>query len=131
MIAIQTGGRNGKVVAAKLVRHEDEIMLITTGGVLIRTRVVEIRQMGRATQGVTLINLGDEEKLAGLEKVVESEENGTNGAVGDATTAIATDDIADAQAEDNGEAEPGEASDDGENRDDGDAPPPDEPDEQS
>jgi len=76
MIAIQTGGRNGKVVAAKLVKREDEIMLITTGGVLIRTRVAEIRQMGRATQGVTLINLGAEEKLAGLEKVVESEENG-------------------------------------------------------
>jgi DNA gyrase subunit A len=76
MIAIQTGGRNGKVVAAKLVKREDEIMLITTGGVLIRTRVAEIRQMGRATQGVTLINLSAEEKLAGLEKVVESEENG-------------------------------------------------------
>ena len=77
MIAIQTGGRNGKVVAAKLVKRDDEIMLITTGGVLIRTRVAEIRQMGRATQGVTLINLSPEEKLAGLEKVVESEENGT------------------------------------------------------
>jgi DNA gyrase subunit A len=130
MIAIQTGGRNGKVVAAKLVRHEDEIMLITTGGVLIRTRVVEIRQMGRATQGVTLINLGDEEKLAGLEKVVESEENGTNGAVGDAT-AIAPADDADTQVEDIGEAQPGDVSDGGENGDDADAPPPDEPDEQS
>ena len=51
-------------------------MLITTGGVLIRTRVAEIREMGRATQGVTLIGLGDEEKLAGLERVVERVENG-------------------------------------------------------
>ena len=76
MIAIQTTARNGKVVAAKLVRPEDEIMLITTGGVLIRTRVAEIREMSRATQGVTLINLDPEEKLAGLEKVVETEENG-------------------------------------------------------
>ena len=58
MIAIQTSARNGKVVAAKLVKPEDEIMLITTGGVLIRTRVAEIREMSRATQGVTLINLG-------------------------------------------------------------------------
>jgi len=85
MIAIQTGGRNGKVVAAKLVKRENEIMLITTGGVLIRTRVAEIRQMGRATQGVTLINLSPEEKLAGLERVAETEDNGTaelNGAVG-------------------------------------------------
>jgi len=76
MIAIQTSARNGKVVAAKLVKPEDEIMLITTGGVLIRTRVAEIREMSRATQGVTLINLGPEEKLAGLEKVVETEDNG-------------------------------------------------------
>jgi DNA gyrase subunit A len=58
------------------VLPEDEIMLITTGGVLIRTRVAEIREMSRATQGVTLINLGPEEKLAGLEKVVETEDNG-------------------------------------------------------
>jgi DNA gyrase subunit A len=78
MIAIQTTARNGKVVAARLVTPEDEVMLITTGGVLIRTRVAEIREMGRATQGVTLINLGDEEKLAGLERVVETDENGAD-----------------------------------------------------
>ena len=77
MIAIQTTARNGKVVAAKLVKPEDQIMLITTGGVLIRTRVAEIREMSRATQGVTLINLGPEEKLAGLAKVVETEDNGS------------------------------------------------------
>ena len=78
MIAIQTTARNGKVVAARLVTPEDEVMLITTGGVLIRTRVSEIREMGRATQGVTLINLGDDEKLAGLERVVETDENGAD-----------------------------------------------------
>jgi DNA gyrase subunit A len=76
VIAIATSARNGKVVAAKLVSDEDEIMLITTGGVLIRTRVKEIRELGRATQGVTLINLGEGEKLSGLEKVVESDEEG-------------------------------------------------------
>ncbi|MDR2219834.1 MAG: DNA gyrase subunit A [Methylobacillus sp.] len=75
VIAIATSARNGKVVAAKLVSDEDEIMLITTGGVLIRTRVKEIRELGRATQGVTLINLGEGEKLSGLEKVVESDED--------------------------------------------------------
>ena len=74
MIAIQTSERNGRVVAATLVEEPDEIMLITTGGVLIRTRVAEIREMSRSTQGVTLINLGADEKLAGLEKVVETEE---------------------------------------------------------
>ena len=73
--AIAISDRNGKVVAARLVNDEDEIMLITTGGVLIRTRVKEIRELGRATQGVTLINLGEGEKLSGLEKVVETDDD--------------------------------------------------------
>ena len=73
MIAIKTSERNGKVVAARLVRQDDEIMLITTGGVLIRTRVKEVREMSRSTQGVTLINLDKGEKLAGLERVVETD----------------------------------------------------------
>lgn len=73
VIAIQTTARNGKVVGATLVEPGDEIMLITTGGVLIRTRIDEIRSMGRATQGVTLINLGEGEKLSGVQKVVERE----------------------------------------------------------
>ena len=73
MIAIQTSERNGRVVAAKLVKPDDEIMLMTTGGVLIRTRVKEIRAMSRSTQGVTLINLDKGEKLSGLEKVAETE----------------------------------------------------------
>lgn len=72
--AIAVSERNGLVVAAKLVSDEDEIMLITTGGVLIRTRVSEIRELGRATQGVTLINLGDGEKLSGIEKIVETDD---------------------------------------------------------
>ncbi|MDD2932361.1 MAG: DNA gyrase subunit A [Methylotenera sp.] len=74
--AIAVSERNGLVVAAKLVNDEDEIMLITTGGVLIRTRVKEIRELGRATQGVTLINLGEGEKLSGIEKIVETEDDG-------------------------------------------------------
>ena len=74
MIAIQTSARNGNVVAATLVEDKDEIMLITTGGVLIRTRVAEIREMSRATQGVTLINLGPDEKLAGLQKIVDTDD---------------------------------------------------------
>jgi DNA gyrase subunit A len=73
MIAIQTSERNGKVVAAVLVNPDDEIMLITTGGVLVRTRVAEVREMGRATQGVTLIAVDDGSKLSGLQRVVESD----------------------------------------------------------
>ncbi|MGE5095756.1 MAG: DNA gyrase subunit A [Betaproteobacteria bacterium] len=79
MIAIQTSERNGKVVAATLVAPEDEIMLITSGGVLIRTRVNEIREMGRSTQGVTLINLGEGEKLSGLQCILDRDEEGENG----------------------------------------------------
>ncbi|MCM2326747.1 MAG: DNA gyrase subunit A [Lysobacter sp.] len=80
MIAIQTSARNGRVVAATLVSKEDEIMLITDGGVLIRTRVSEVREMGRSTQGVTLINLGEGEKLTGLQTVMDrDEEEGVNG----------------------------------------------------
>ena len=74
MIAIKTSARNGKVVAATLVNVEDEIMLIGTSGVLIRTRVKEIREMGRTAQGVTLMNVEEGEKLAGLSRIAEPEE---------------------------------------------------------
>ena len=73
MIAIQQSERNGKVVAATLVHAEDEIMLITDKGVLVRTRVSEIRELGRATQGVTLIGLDEGSKLSGLQRIVEND----------------------------------------------------------
>ena len=73
MIAIQQSERNGRVVGAVLVRPEDEVMLISTGGVLIRTLVEQVRELGRATQGVRLINLDDGTYLAGIEKVIEAE----------------------------------------------------------
>ncbi len=75
MIAIQTSERNGKLVAAVLVEPAGEIMLISTGGVLIRTKVTSIREMGRSTQGVTLISLDEGTFLAGVEKVAESDED--------------------------------------------------------
>ena len=73
MIAIQTSERNGRVVGAILVHPDDEIMLITTAGVLVRTRVAEIREMGRATQGVTLINVDQGSTLSGLQRIVEND----------------------------------------------------------
>ncbi|MEI6837099.1 MAG: DNA gyrase subunit A [Alcaligenaceae bacterium] len=73
MIAIQTSARNGKVVGAVLANATDEIMLITTGGVLVRTPVAGIREMGRATQGVTLISVDDGSTLSGVRRVVESD----------------------------------------------------------
>jgi len=73
MIAIQQSERNGRVVGATLVRPADEIMLITDTGVLVRTRVAEIRELGRATQGVTLIALDDGAKLSGLQRIAEND----------------------------------------------------------
>jgi DNA gyrase subunit A len=92
MIAIQQSERNGKVVAATLVAAEDEIMLITDKGVLVRTRVAEIREMGRATQGVTLMALDEGAKLIGLQRIAEN-------------------DAANADDEGDGEAENGETPD--------------------
>jgi DNA gyrase subunit A len=85
MIAIQTSERNGKVVAATLAHADDEIMLITDTGVLVRTRVSEIREMGRATQGVTLIALDDGAKLSGLQRIVETDAEASAGTVSDDT----------------------------------------------
>jgi DNA gyrase subunit A len=76
VIAIQTSERNGAVIGACLVEEDDEVMLISTGGVLIRTAVAQIREMGRSTQGVTLISLDEGEKLAGVERIEERDVNG-------------------------------------------------------
>jgi DNA gyrase subunit A len=76
VISIQVNERNGDVLGAGLVKDDTEIMLITDAGVLIRTRVNEISVVGRNTQGVRLIDLGEGEKLAGVEKVAESDDGG-------------------------------------------------------
>jgi len=76
VIAIQVSERNGAVVGAVLVEEHDQVMLISTGGVLIRTAVSQIREMGRSTQGVTLISLDAGEKLAGVERIEERDLGG-------------------------------------------------------
>jgi DNA gyrase subunit A len=100
MIAIQQSERNGKIVAATLVHPDDEIMMITDKGVLVRTRVAEMRELGRATQGVTLIALDAGTKLSGLQRIVENDAavpdaedasadsaaNGNNGSVNEGDT---------------------------------------------
>jgi len=75
MLAIAQSERNGTVVAGNLVHVDDEIMLSTDTGVLVRTRVSEIRELGRATQGVTLIGLDEGSKLSGLQRIVENDAN--------------------------------------------------------
>ncbi|NNG14046.1 MAG: DNA gyrase subunit A, partial [Gammaproteobacteria bacterium] len=75
VIAIQTTERNGNVVAATLVGEGDEIMLITSGGTLVRTKVDEISIVGRNTQGVRLISLSEGESLSGLERIVDVQDD--------------------------------------------------------
>ena len=74
VIGMRVSKRNGTVVGAVQVTDNDEIMLISDKGTLVRTRAAEVRIMGRSTQGVTLINLKEGEKLVGLEQVNEPEE---------------------------------------------------------
>jgi DNA gyrase subunit A len=87
VIAIQTSERNGAVVGAVLVNETDELMLITDAGTLVRTRVDEIRELGRNTQGVTVIRLSPGEKVVGVDRIQvlegEGEENGEAGADAD------------------------------------------------
>lgn len=73
VIAIKVTNKNGKLVTAQLVKDTDQIMLITSGGVLIRTTVSTIRETGRSAIGVKLINVGEDEILVDIAKVIESE----------------------------------------------------------
>ena len=74
IISIRTSERNGAVVGAELVEENDELMLITDGGKLVRTRVNEVSVLGRNTQGVTLIRLSASEHLVGLERIIDDQE---------------------------------------------------------
>ena len=71
VIAIKVSERNGPVIGALMVLDDDDLILITGGGRLVRTRAKEITVVGRNTQGVRLMRLGDEEQLTSLSKVVE------------------------------------------------------------
>ena len=77
VIAIQTSERNGNLVGAVQIADEHEVLLISDGGTLVRTRASEIAQVGRNTQGVTLMRLGEGEKLQAIERIdISIEENG-------------------------------------------------------
>ena len=84
IIAIDTGERNGELIGAVLVSPSDDLMLITSGGVLIRTKVEQVRETGRAAAGVRLINLDEGTTLVSLERVAESEEDEAEAAEGEA-----------------------------------------------
>ncbi len=86
IIAMDTSERNGAMVKLRLVFPDDQLMVITNGGQVIRTRVAEIRETGRNTQGVRVIRLGDDEQVVDVEPVAEADEedelegNGVEGA---------------------------------------------------
>ncbi|WP_284451286.1 DNA gyrase subunit A [Methylophaga thalassica] len=84
IISIQTSTRNGNVVGAVQVCDENQIMLITNGGTLVRTPVKDVSLVGRNTQGVRLINLSNGEKLVGLERVIEDEDEDVDLAIDNA-----------------------------------------------
>lgn len=108
VIAIQTTERNGNVIGAVQVEDNDETMLITDGGTLVRTRVDEISVVGRNTQGVTLIQLSKEEKLVGLQRILEVEaKKGTGDDEGDDSDidTDAADDAPNTDVEENGDNE--------------------------
>ena len=88
VIAMRTGVRNGDLIGAVQVFADDEIMLISDQGTLVRTHAADVSQTGRNTQGVRLIRLADDAKLVGVERIVESV-NGDTGEVDDETTADA------------------------------------------
>jgi len=110
VISIRVEGRNGDVVAASLVEPDHEVMLISDGGTLIRTKVSEISMLGRNTQGVRLINLGEEEKLLAISRIDDPEDE--EGDADDAEPAAAADDSATADdAGDDAGADAAEADD--------------------
>ncbi|MGB5191580.1 MAG: DNA gyrase subunit A [Polyangiales bacterium] len=75
IIGMDTSERNGALVKLRLVSPEDQLMVITNGGQVIRTRVSEIRETGRNTQGVRVIRLGDDEQVVDVEPVAEGEDD--------------------------------------------------------
>ena len=79
VIAIQASDRNGKIVGATQVVEDDQVMLISDQGTLVRTSVSEISVQGRNTQGVRLIAVRENERLVGLERVVETDDDSDNG----------------------------------------------------
>ncbi len=93
VIGIQTSERNGKLVSAVLLGTGDEVLLISDGGTLVRTRGSEISRVGRNTQGVTLIRLSKGEKLQAVERLDASLQSGDDAdedmASGDAEPAVA------------------------------------------
>ena len=104
VVSIKVSDRNGPVVGAIQVEESNEIMLITNGGILVRTRVQEVSLISRNTAGVRLIRTGEDEQVVGLQRIEEPAEDDEL-IDGEGELEALTDEAADAQAEDNGNDE--------------------------
>ena len=87
LINIKTSERNGSVVALKAVKDEDDIMIMTAKGIIIRTGLDEIREIGRNTQGVRLIKLDDDDKVVAVERVIKEDKDEAGPEAGEAAPA--------------------------------------------
>jgi DNA gyrase subunit A len=96
VINIKTTERNGRVVAIKAVKDEDELMFISANGIMLRTDLKELREIGRATQGVRLIRLDEADRVVAVAKIVREEDGENGGAVADAGGPGGTLSVADA-----------------------------------
>ena len=103
IIAVQTSARNGRMVGALQVKSEDEIMLISSNGTLVRTPVEDVSIMGRNTQGVRLIRLSEADSLVGLARVETLSEDESVGEVSESivpSDTVEPDDVGDSSDED-------------------------------
>ena len=103
VISIQTNDRNGNSVGAVLVEEADEVMLITNGGTLVRTKVAEVSVIGRNTQGVKVIGVTAGEHLISVEKVYESEEDDESLGVDSSIEGSSLEENSDSQSSDSSE----------------------------
>jgi len=104
VISIQTNERNGNAVGAVLVEESDEVMLITNGGTLVRTKVAEVSVIGRNTQGVKIIGVSKGEHLISVEKVDESEDEESSDDL-ELSSDVSADDVESSSSESEGETE--------------------------
>lgn len=106
VVSIKVSERNGSVVGAVQAEDGDEFMMITDAGTLVRTRVSEVSQVGRNTQGVTLIRTAEDENVVGLQRIDEPEElEIIDGEEGEATDAEVNTEVTEAPQADDSDAE--------------------------
>jgi DNA gyrase subunit A len=108
IINIQTSDRNGKVVGVSYVHDDDELMLITQQGMILRMKAGDVRVIGRATQGVRLIEMEEGDRVVAVAKLTEKEEESSNGGGGGERTSAAPGEAPAVESEPGGGGDSGE-----------------------